>query len=292
MAEVMSLAEAVAELVHDGDTVAVEGFTHLIPVAAGQEIIRQGRRDLTLVRMTPDIVYDQMIGAGVRAASSCSAGAATPGSARCTASATRCRTAGPARWRSRSTATPGWPTATWPGRPGCPSRCCAATGGTDLPQHTDTIRPVVCPFTGEELAAVPALTPDVAVLHAQQADRAGNVQLWGITGVQKEVALASHRVLFTVEEVVDGSSRVPARSCCPPGWSTPSPRCPAGRTRPTRTGYSERDNDYYRAWDGISRDRDGVHRVAAARGAGRPPGRQAAADGRAATGERLDHRRR
>jgi glutaconate CoA-transferase subunit A len=255
VARVTSLREAVADLVHDGDTVAVEGFTHLIPVAAGQEIIRQGRRDLTLVRMTPDIVYDQMIGAGCASRLVFSWGG-NPGVG--------------SLHRFRDAVQNGWPRPLEieehshaglanryvAGASGLPFAVLRGYRGTDLPNHTDTIKPIVCPFTGEELTAVPAITPDVAVLHAQQADRAGNVQLWGIVGVQKEVALASTRVLFTVEEVVDELQPRPGAVVLPSWVVDAVAEVPGGSHPSYAHGYSDRDNAYYRAWDDISRDRD------------------------------------
>jgi glutaconate CoA-transferase subunit A len=255
MAELTSLAEAVAALVGDGDTVALEGFTHLIPVAAGHEIIRQGRRDLTLVRMTPDIVYDQLIGAGC-ARRLVFSWAGNPGVG--------------SLHRFRDAAQRGWPVPLEleehshagmanryaAGAAGLPFAVLRGYAGTDLARHTATIRSVTCPFTGEVLAAVPALNPDVGIVHAQRADRAGNVQLWGITGVQKEVVLASRRSLVTVEEVVDELDPRPGAVVLP-GWAvTYVAEVPGGAHPSYAAGYSERDNAYYRAWDEISRDRD------------------------------------
>ena len=232
-AAITSLKDAVAELVHDGDTVALEGFTHLIPVAAGHEIIRQRRRDLTLVRMTPDIVYDQLIGAGCARKLIFSWGG-NPG----VGSLHRFRDAvehgWPGRSRSRSTATPGWRTPTSPARPTSRSRCCAATPAPTCPSTPPTIKPITCPFTGETLTAVPALRPDVAIIHAQRADRDGNVQLWGLTGVQKEAVLAAERSLVTVEEIVDELEPRPNAVVLPRGSSPAWPRCRAARSRPTR----------------------------------------------------------
>src|SRR5262245_48892166 len=202
LAQLTTLAEGVAALVRDGDTVALEGFTHLIPVAAGQEIIRQRRRRLTLVRMTPDIVYDQMIGAGCASGLVFSWGG-NPG----VGSLHRLRDAvehdwpGPLALEEHSHA--GMANRYVAGASGLPFAVLRGYAGTDLPHHTSTIAPITCPFTGEVLTAVPALNPDVTVIHAQRADRRGNVQLWGITGVQKEAVLAARRSLVTVEEVVD-----------------------------------------------------------------------------------------
>ena len=202
MADIVSLEEAVAELVRDGDAVALEGFTHLIPFAAGHEMIRQGRRDLTLIRMTPDLIYDQLIGAGC-APSWSSRGAATPASARCTACATRSSTAGPGRSSSRSTATPAWPPPTRRARPTCRSPCCAATPAPTCPAHTAAIW-IDCPFTGEQLAAVPALRPDVGIIHAQRADRDGQrAALGDHRRAEGGGAGVAARSLVTVEEIVD-----------------------------------------------------------------------------------------
>ena len=186
---IVSLGTAVSELVHDGDTVALEGFTHLIPMAAGQELIRQRRRDLTLVRMTPDIVYDQLIGAGCARKLVFSWGG-NPGVG--------------SLHRFRDAIQNGWPQPLEieeHSHAGLANRYVAAASGlpfavmrgyrgTDLPEHTANIKPITCPFTGEELTAVPALELDVAIVHAQRADREGNVQMWGLTGVQKEAVLA------------------------------------------------------------------------------------------------------
>jgi glutaconate CoA-transferase subunit A len=258
-ARILPLADAVAELVRDGDTVAMEGFTHLIPVAAGHEIIRQGRRELTLVRMTPDIVYDQLIGAGCAAALVFSWGG-NPGVG--------------SLHRFRDAIQNGWPrelAIEEHSHAGMAARYVAAASGlpfgvlrgyagTDLAGQTDTIKTVTCPFTGEVLAAVPALDLDVAVVHAQRADRAGNVQMWGIVGIQKEAVLAARRSLVTVEEIVDELTPVPGSVVLPSWVVTAIARVPGGAHPSYAHGYSERDNDYYRAWDEISRDRDSFRR--------------------------------
>ncbi|HEY9392464.1 MAG TPA: CoA transferase subunit A [Mycobacteriales bacterium] len=259
MAEIASLAEAVAELVHDGDTVALEGFTHLIPVAAGHEIIRQGRRDLTLVRMTPDIVYDQLIGAGCARKLIFSWGG-NPG----VGSLHRFRDAVEHDWPTplelEEHSHAGMVNRYVAGASGLPFAVLRGYAGTDLPEHTDTVRPITCPFTGERLMAVAALNPDVTVIHAQRADRRGNVQMWGITGVQKEAVLAASRSLVTVEEIVPELEPVPGQVILP-GWVVTAVAEAPGGTHPSYTqGYSERDNDYYLAWDAISRDRDAFGR--------------------------------
>jgi glutaconate CoA-transferase subunit A len=254
MAAIVSLATAIGDLVHDGDTVALEGFTHLIPFAAGHEIIRQGRRDLTLVRMTPDLVYDQLIGAGCAKALVFSWGG-NPGVG--------------SLHRFRDAVENGWPhpiaieehshagmaNRYVAGASGLPFAVLRGYAGTDLLAQTATLAPITCPFTGEVLTAVPALRPDVTVIHAQRADRAGNVQLWGLTGVQKEAVLAAAKSLVTVEEVVDALDPVPNAVVLPAWAVTYVAPVPGGAHPSYAQDYSERDNDYYRAWDAISRDR-------------------------------------
>jgi glutaconate CoA-transferase, subunit A len=254
-ARITGLAEAVAELIEDGDTVAFEGFTHLIPIAAGHEVIRQGRRDLTVVRMTPDIIYDQLIGAGcVRRLVFSWGGNPGVGSLH----------------RFRDAVENGWPrpleieehshaglaNAYVAAASGLPFAVMRGYTGTDLPAHTPTIKPITCPFTGEVLTAVPALKLDVAVIHAQRADRAGNVQMWGLTGVQKEAVLAADRSLVTVEEVVDELEPCP-NGVVLPNWVVSAVAEVPGGARPSYAqGYYDRDNVQYRAWDKISRDRE------------------------------------
>ncbi|GAA3853394.1 CoA transferase subunit A [Saccharothrix violaceirubra] len=250
-----SLAEAVADLVHDGDVVALEGFTHLIPVAAGQEVIRQGRRGLTLVRMTPDIVYDQLIGAGCATKLVFSWGG-NPG----VGSLHRFRDALEHGWprplEVEEHSHAGMANRYVAGASGLPFAVLRGYVGTDLPNVTSTIKFITCPFTGEQLAAVPALNPDVAIIHAQRADRAGNVQLWGLVGVQKEAVLAAKRSLVTVEEIVDELTPVPGAIVLPSWAVTRVVAVPGGAHPSYAQGYSERDNAYYAAWDPISRDRD------------------------------------
>jgi len=259
MAELVPLADAIADLVRDGDVVALEGFTHLIPMAAGHEIIRQGRRDLTLVRMTPDLVYDQLIGAGCARKLVFSWGG-NPG----VGSLHRLRDAvehghpGPLELDEHSHA--GMANRYVAGASGLPFAVLRGYRGTDLPGHTATIAPITCPFTGEVLTAVPALNPDVTVVHAQRADRRGNVQLWGITGVQKEAVLAAKRSLVTVEEVVDDLDPRPGAVLLP-GWTVTAVAVVPGGARPSYAqGYYDRDNDYYREWDAISRSRESFAR--------------------------------
>ncbi len=254
MSRFCELDDAIAGAVIDGHTVALEGFTHLIPFAAGHEIIRQGRRDLTLVRMTPDMIYDQMIGAGCARRLVFSWGG-NPGVG--------------SLHRMRDAVERGWPVPLeleehshagmaerWrAGAAGLPFGVLRGYVGTSLADHTDEIETVECPFTGEQLTAVPGLTPDVGVIHAQQADRDGNVMFWGITGVQKECVLASRHSIVTVEEVVDAfEPRV--NGVVLPAWAIDDVCVvPGGATPSYADGYSERDNAGYAAWDAVSRDR-------------------------------------
>jgi glutaconate CoA-transferase, subunit A len=255
MAEILPVQRAVADLVSDGDSVALEGFTHLIPHAAGQEIIRQGRRGLTLIRMTPDLVYDQMIGMGCAAKLVFSWGG-NPG----VGSLHRFRDAvehgwpGPLELEEHSHA--GMANRYAAGASNLPFAVLRGYVGTDLMERSDTLAPIECPFTGEVLTAVPALRPDVGVVHAQRADRDGNVQLWGIVGVQKEVVLASRRSLITVEEVVDELEPVPGAMVIPTWAVDVVSEAPRGAHPSYAHDYYDRDNGFYQRWDGISRDRE------------------------------------
>jgi glutaconate CoA-transferase subunit A len=255
MATICTLSEAIGEFLHDGDTVAMEGFTHLIPHAAGQEVIRQGRTNLTLVRMTPDLVYDWLIGMGC-AAKLIFAWGGNPGVG--------------SLHRFRDAVEHGWPNplaleehshagitnAYVAGASNLPFAVLRGYIGSDLPKHNPRIKSVRCPFTGEELAAIPSIRPDVAVIHAQKADRKGNVLIWGIMGVQKEAVLASRRAIVTVEEIVD-TLDAPPNACVLPHW-TVSAVCavPGGAYPSYAQGYNERDNRFYIAWDKVSRDRE------------------------------------
>jgi glutaconate CoA-transferase subunit A len=255
MAELVGLAEGIASLVRDGDTVALEGFTHLIPVAAGQEIIRQGRRDLTLVRMTPDIVYDQMIGAGCASKLVFSWGG-NPGVGSLHRLRDAVRTGWPVPLELEEHSHAGMANRYVAGASGLPFAVMRGYAGTDLVGNTATLATVTCPFTGEVLTAVPALRPDVTVIHAQRADRAGNVQMWGLTGVQKEAVLAASRSLVTVEEVVDALEPRPDDVVLP-GWVVTAVAVVPGGARPSyAAGYYDRNNDAYREWDAISRERE------------------------------------
>lgn len=255
MAELVGLAEGIRELVHDGDTVALEGFTHLIPVAAGHELIRAGRRDLELVRMTPDLVYDQLIGAGCARKLVFSWGG-NPG----VGSLHRLRDAVEQDWpvplELDEHSHAGMANRYAAGAAGLPFAVLRGYAGTDLVRHTPTLAPITCPFTGERLTAVAALRPDVTVIHAQRADRAGNVQLWGITGVQKEALFAAARSLVTVEELVDTLDPRPGGMVLPSWVVTAVAVVPGGAHPSYALGYYPRDNAYYQQWDAISRDRE------------------------------------
>lgn len=255
MAEIMTLEHAIAAHVRDGEAVAMEGFTHLIPFAAGHELVRQGRSDLELIRMTPDVLYDQLIGMGVARRLVFSYGG-NPGVG--------------SLHRFRDAVEHGWPRSIEleehshagmanryaAGAAGMPCALMRGYVGTDLMGRTQ-VRRVECPFTGELLMAVPALRPDVAVVHAQEADRAGNVQLWGIPGVQKEAVLAAERSIVTVERVVDNLEPRPGGIVIP-GWTITAVAEVPGGSRPSYSlGLTTRDNAFYREWDAISRDRDG-----------------------------------
>jgi glutaconate CoA-transferase, subunit A len=256
MAEFLSLSETVERYVHDGDVVALEGFTHLIPFAAGHEIIRQGRRDLTLVRMTPDLLYDQMIGMGTARKLIFSWGG-NPGVG--------------SLHRLRDAIERGWPApleieehshaamanAYDAGAAGLPCAVFKGYYGSELVAHNPHIRWVECPFTGERLTCVPAIRPDVAIVHAQRADRGGNVLVEGIVGVQKEVCLAARHALVTVEEIVDELGARSPNAVILPGWAVTAIATVPGGARPSYThGYYDRDNAFYIAWDAIARDRD------------------------------------
>jgi glutaconate CoA-transferase subunit A len=255
VAELLQLDEAVRELVHDGDRVALEGFTHLIPFAAGHEIARQGRRDLTLIRMTPDLIYDQLIGVGCARKLVFSWGG-NPG----VGSLHRLRDAVEKGWPAplelEEHSHAGMANRYAAGAAGLPFAVLRGYVGTDLVKRSETIAPITCPFTGETLTAVPAIGPDVGIVHAQRADRDGNVQLWGIVGVQKEIVLASARSLVTVEEVVDELEPRPGAIVLPTWCVTAVAEAPHGAHPSYAHDYYDRDNGFYQRWDAISRDRD------------------------------------
>jgi glutaconate CoA-transferase subunit A len=252
----LSLADAIAEYVHDGNSVAMEGFTHLIPFAAGHEIIRQARRDLTLIRMTPDLIYDQLIGMGCARKLIFSWGG-NPG----VGSLHRLRDAVEHEWprpialEEHSHAA--MASAYAAGASGLPCAIFRGYVGSDLVGKHSNIRYVECPFTGERLAAVPAIRPDVGIIHAQRADRVGNVFIEGIVGVQKEVVLAARHALVTVEEVVDELRPPSPNSTVLPHWTVAAViHVPDGARPSYAQGYYGRDNAFYTSWDDIARDRE------------------------------------
>lgn len=256
MAELTSLSDAVAEFVRDGDTIALEGFTHLIPFAAGHEIIRQKRTDLTLIRMTPDLIYDQLIGMGCAKHLVFSWGG-NPG----VGSLHRLRDAVENGWPRPLTITEhshaAMANAYEAAAAGMPSAFFRGYVGVGLPEVNPDIRFIDCPFTGERLACVPAHKLDVAMIHAQKADRRGNVLMEGIVGVQKEAVLGAKRSIVTVEEIVDELDGGP-NAVILPGWTVSAVvEVPGGAYPSYAHGYYARDNAFYKAWDAIARDRDG-----------------------------------
>ena len=256
MSQFLSLADAVEDNIRDGDSVAMEGFTHLIPFAAGHEVIRQGRRHLTLIRMTPDLIYDQLIGMGC-ADKLVFSWVGNPG----VGSLHRFRDAYENGWRApiaiEEHSHAAMANAYEAGAAGLPFAVFRGYLGVDLPKVNPNIKRIACPFTGEELAAVPAIRPDVAVIHALRADRAGNVLLEGIVGAQKEIVLAAKRSIVTVEEIVDDFGARSANTVILPSWTVGAIVSVPGGAHPSYAhGYYKRDNAYYKAWDAISRDRD------------------------------------
>ncbi|SDQ63887.1 glutaconate CoA-transferase subunit A [Pseudomonas lundensis] len=255
MAEILSLREAVERFVNDGDTLALEGFTHLIPTAASHEIIRQGKKNLTLIRMTPDLVYDLLIGAGCAKKLIFSWGG-NPGVG--------------SLHRLRDAVEKGWPqpleisehshaamaNAYVAGASNLPFAVLRGYQGSDLVKVNPDIKFIQCPYTGEQLATVPSVRPQVSVIHAQKADRKGNVLIQGILGVQKEAALAARRCIVTVEEIVE-DLHAPMNACVLPGWALSAVCVVPGGAHPSYAhGYYERDNRFYQAWDAIARDRE------------------------------------
>lgn len=253
MAEFASLRDAVSDLVPDGVSVAMEGFTHLIPFAAGHELIRQGKRDLTLIRMTPDVIYDQIIGMGCARRIVFSWGG-NPGVGSLHRFRDAVQNGNPHPLEIEEHSHAGMTVRYTAGASGLPFGVLRGYTGSDLVDHT-SVAPIACPFTGEEVAAVPALNPDVTIIHAQQADRAGNIGMWGITGVQKEAALAAKTVIVTVEEIVDELDRSGPNHVVLPHWTvTAIAEVPRGSHPSYSLGYSKRDNRFYTDWDRISRD--------------------------------------
>ncbi len=256
MAAILSLAQAVEDNLKDGDIVAMEGFTHLIPFAAGHEVIRQGRKRLSLIRMTPDLIYDQMIGMGCAEKVVFSWGG-NPGVG--------------SLHRFRDAHENGWPNqiaieehshaamanAFDAGAAGLPFAVFRGYRGAELKRVNPNIKDIACPFTGEKLAAVPAIKLDAAIVHAQRADRKGNVLFEGIVGVQKQAVLAAKRSIVTVEEIVDTLEPHSPNAVILPGWTVSAVvHVPGGAHPSYAQGYYKRDNKFYKKWDAISRERD------------------------------------
>lgn len=256
MTRFLDLPTAISELVPDGSVVAMEGFTHLTPMAAGHEIIRQGIRDLTALRMTPDLIYDRMIGAGcIRRLIFSWGGNPGVGSLHRFRDAYENGWPHPIEFVEHSHA--GMANAYAAGAAGLPVALFDGYRGTDLPAHNPDIRFITDPFTGRELTVIPAHRPEIGIIHAQRSDRAGNVLIEGIVGVQKEVALASETVVITVEEVVDDLVVPSPNSVVLPHWTVDVVvEAPGGAAPSYAHGYYARDNAAYLEWDAISGDRE------------------------------------
>jgi len=250
------MRDAVARFVRDGDVVVIEGFTHLICFAAAHEIIRQRRRDLTLCRLTPDLIFDQLIAAGC-ARKLVFSWAGNPGVGSLHALRRAVEKGEPAPLELEEYSHFGMVARLAAGAANLPFWPLRNYRGSDLPSVNPHIRTVTCPYTGEELATVPALRPDVTIVHAQRADESGNAQIWGLYGVQKEAAFAARRVIVVVEEIVPESVvRADPNRTVFPGFIVDAVVCEPWGAHPSYAqGYYDRDNDYYVAWEEISRDR-------------------------------------
>ena len=250
-----SLQEIIDQYIHDGQSVALEGFTHLIPFAAGHEILRQKKRDLHLIRMTPDLIYDQLIGAGCARELTFSWGG-NPG----VGSLHRLRDAVENDWphplviHEHSHA--GMAAAYAAGAARLPFGMLHGYAGTDLARVNSQVREVRCPYTNARIATVPAINPDVTILHAQAADRQGNVLIQGIVAAQKEAALAATTLIITVEEMVECLTKSLNAIVLPHWVVTAIAHVPVGAYPSYAHGYYARDNAFYLAWDDIARDRD------------------------------------
>ena len=261
MSKVMTMKEAIARFVRDGDLLVMEGFTHLIPFAAGHEIIRQRKENLTIARLTPDLIYDQMIAAGC-ARKMIFSWAGNPGVGPLHAFRRAVEKGRPRpleieeythfgmvlRLTAGASRLPFLPTRNYP--------------GTDLTRVNPAFKKVRSPYTDDELWCVPALNPDVTVVHAQRADAEGNTQVWGLYGVQKEAAFASRRVIVSVEEVVDPSviRADPNRTLIPGRIVSAVVHEPFGAHPSYVQGAYDRDNQFYVEWDSIAREEEGLQK--------------------------------
>jgi glutaconate CoA-transferase subunit A len=258
MSKIISLKDAIAQYVHDGDTMYAAGFTHLIPFAAGHEIIRQGRKNLTLARATPDLLYDQMVAAGCASKVIFSyMGNPGVGSLRIVRAAIE---AGELEWEEYSHF--GMISRLQAGATGLPFMPMNPTAAGDLERANPLHRTVIDPYSGNEVAVVPALKPDVAIVHVQRADAEGNAHIWGIIGEQKEAAFAAERVILTAEEIVDETIiRSDPNRTLIPGFIVDAvcqvPYC----AHPSYTqGYYDRDNPFYLDWDEVSKTHESVQK--------------------------------
>lgn len=255
VSKLMTMKEAIGRYVHDGETIVIEGFTHLICFAAGHEIIRQRRRELTLCRLTPDLIYDQLIGAGcVRRLVFSWAG--NPGAGPLHALRRAVEQGIPNSIELEEYSHFGMVARLTAGAAKLPFYPLRNYRGSDLPRVNPRIKTVVCPFTGEELAAVPALNPDTAIIHVQRADENGNAHVWGLLGVQKEAAFASRHTIVVAEEIVSESviRADPNRTLIPGLIVDAVVHEPFGCHPSFAQGYYDRDNDFYVAWRKISQD--------------------------------------
>ena len=256
MAKFLPLSKAVAENLNNGDTVAFEGFTHLIPTAAAHEAIRQGFKDLTLVRMTPDLVYDQMIGMGM-AKKAIFSYAGNPGVGLLRRLRDAVENGFPHALEIEEHSHAAMANAYEAGAAGLPCAIFRWYRGAELARVNPNIKSVTCPFSGEVLAAVPSVRPDVTFIHAQKANRKGDVLIEGIIGIQKEAALAARRAVVTVEEVVDNFDDLHPNLTVLPNWSVTAISVVPGGAHPSYAhGYYVRDNASYLEWDEIAADRD------------------------------------
>jgi glutaconate CoA-transferase, subunit A len=256
MAQIMELKDAIAEYVHDGDFLVLEGFTHLIPHAAAHEIIRQGQTGLTLCRMTPDMIYDQLIGMG-RTKKLVFSYVGNPG----VGLLLRFRDAVENQWpralETEEHSHAAMANAYEAGAAGLPCAVFRGYRGAELADVNPNIKSITCPFTGENLAAVPAINADVTIIHAQRANKKGDVMIEGIVGVQKEAVLGAKRAIVTVEEIVDDFGNVSPNAIILPSWTVDAVvEIPGGAHPSYAHGYYSRDNAFYKDWDRIARDRD------------------------------------
>lgn len=256
MSKLITLSEAIRRYVHDGDTLYAAGFTHLIPFAAGHEIIRQGLRDLVLARATPDLIYDQLVAAGcARKVIFSYMGNPGVGSLRATRAAIE---RGELEWEEYSHFS--MISRLQAGAAGLPFMPMNPTAAGDLEKANPNYRTVTDPYSGKPVVVVPALNPDVAIVHVQRADAEGNAHIWGIIGEQREAAFAAERVILTAEEIVDEQViRSDPNRTLIPGFIVDAvchvPYC----AHPSYTqGYYDRDNDFYIAWDEISKTAEGL----------------------------------